>query len=308
MLCNPEPAPEATTILQRSAKKYAIKGHGVACQEFLANHDQVDILGQLKDPDPGVLEQLKQPGHEYLFWSTLKNPATAVKMLGYVAFAFGWGGVSGIILFALISVFSDENLIKELWLLCFGWIASFHLIYKVCSTAVKKGWVKSKNDSQFNRRTGMVTSTWKGKRVSYPFDEFDVSVQHVVGYAGNVNYHIFLIHRYTTQFFRSPTGFWNLWEAELDWEFYQRYMDISRPLPDVPNMEPVRHNDPVSAKWDEDHRRPKDYWLNLPMEKVEAMHKASKQAAENFPWGLTREQAIASGWKPSHVGQGDWQT
>ena len=302
------PAPPADTLLQRSAKKYAISGKGLACHEYMANGDLVDILEQLKDPTPNVLEQLKQPAHEYLKWGSFKNPAIAVEMFGYLALAFGWGGGGGsLLLVTIMSLFKGDNLLKDSWLTFVIIILVCHAIYKLCSTAVKQGWVKDRNNIIFNRRTGQITFTWKRKRVSYPFDEFDVAVQHVVGYAGNVNYHLFFIHRYSQQFFRSPEGAWNLWETELDREFYQHYMDTARPLPDVPQLESFRNRDPVTAAYDKQHGRPKNYWLDMPIEKARAMHKAARAAAETFPWGLTREQAIAVGWQPSGVGEGDWQ-
>lgn len=45
----------------------------------------------------------------------------------------------------------------------------------------------------------------------------------------------------------------------------------------------------------------------MPMDKAEAMRRKSRQAAETFPWGLTREQALAEGWQPSGVREGNWR-
>ena len=80
-------------------------------------------------------------------------------------------------------------------------------------------------------------------------------------------------------------------------------MDISKPLPDVPSWEPFRDRDPVSAEYDRKNDRPKDYWKNTPMEQAEAMKRQSKQAGVAFPWGATREQALATGWQPSGFGE-----
>jgi hypothetical protein len=301
------PAPDATTLLQRSAKKYALNGKGLHCREFLAKRHQMSFLTMLQQPSEEVLEELKLPGHEYLIWGSLKSLASTIEMFGYVFLAAGWiGGIAGLLAFGVPAIFGNTTLLLMYWKFTLVWIVSFHMLYKLCGNVVKRGWVKDKNDTYFNRRTGMVTFTWKGKRVSYPFDEFDAAVQHVVGYAGNVNYHIILLHRYTSQFFRNTASCWNIWETEIEWEFMQQYMDISKPIPDIPQMEPFRDKDPVSAQWDAQHGRPKDYWKNMTIEKAEAMYKRAKDAAEYFPWGLTREQAIAQGWQPSGVGEGDW--
>ena len=84
-------------------------------------------------------------------------------------------------------------------------------------------------------------------------------------------------------------------------------MDTSKPLPDVPSMEPFRHKDPVTAAYDQKHNRPPRYWRDMDLEKAEKLHKAAVKAAKSYPWGLTREQAMAQGWQPSGVGEGDWK-
>ena len=85
-------------------------------------------------------------------------------------------------------------------------------------------------------------------------------------------------------------------------------MDISKPLPDIPSMEPYRSMDPVTAAYDQKHKRPPRYWRDMDLEKAEELQKAAAKAASQYPWGMTREQAIAQGWEPSGVGQGDWKT
>ena len=42
-------------------------------------------------------------------------------------------------------------------------------------------------------------------------------------------------------------------------------MDVSRPLPDVPFLEPYRHKDPVTAEHDENTGRPAHYWRDMDM-------------------------------------------
>ena len=84
-------------------------------------------------------------------------------------------------------------------------------------------------------------------------------------------------------------------------------MDISKPLPDIPSMEPYRSMDPVTAAYDKANNRPPDYWKNMDMEKAKQMHDAAYKAAKSYPWGLSREQALEQGWQPSGVGEGDWK-
>jgi hypothetical protein len=173
--------------------------------------------------------------------------------------------------------------------------------------ALRKNWIENKNNIIVSRRTGLVTFTWKKARVSLPFDEFDVCMPIGTRPTGSHDYYLRFVHKYSDMWFQHPTSRDNAWEVEQDWEFWQQYMDVSQPLPDIPKMEPYRSRDPVTAAWDEKHKRPKDYWKNMTLEKAEEMERSSRQAGQSYPWGMTRAEAIASGWKPSSVGEGDWR-
>jgi hypothetical protein len=208
----------------------------------------------------------------------------------------------GIFLGYLITKFDNRVLIFALF-----WPGIPFVIDKLCRLALKKNWVKDKNNIEINRRTGQVTFTRKRQRVTLPFDEFDVCMPAGTRPTGSHDYYLRFVHKYSDKWFQHPTGRNNAWEVEQDWEFWQQYMDISQPLPDIPKMEPFRDRDPVTAEWDKQHHRPKDYWKNLDMDKARDMQRRSRAAATAFPWGATREEAMASGWQPSGVGEGDWQ-
>ncbi|MGD8570601.1 MAG: hypothetical protein PVJ39_21110 [Gammaproteobacteria bacterium] len=152
-----------------------------------------------------------------------------------------------------------------------------------------------------------MTFTWKKERITLPFDEFDVCMPAGTRPTGSHDYYLRFVHKYSDKWFQHPTAKDNAWEVEQDWEFWQQYMDISQPLPDIPKLEPYRDRDPVTADWDKQHHRPKDYWKNLDMDKARAMQRKSRQAAEVYPWGLSRDEAMAAGWRPSGVGEGDWR-
>jgi len=197
------------------------------------------------------------------------------------------------------------------------WIARLHYLYAFVIAplfifflgqyAIKKNWVKDSNNTILNRRTGLITFTWKGKRVSYPFHEFNVGIRTIVSKA-SVNYHLFLYHSETGHFIQEPGGQVEHWRAELNWEVLQQYMDSSLPLPDIPRMEFYRDRDPTTVAWDKQHSRPPHYWRDKGVEAAIKLQKQSQTAAIAFHWGDIREQAIQSGWQPSNVGQGDWHT
>jgi hypothetical protein len=89
----------------------------------------------------------------------------------------------------------------------------------------------------------------------------------------------------------------------LEWEMTQHYMDVRLPLPDTPEMEPFRAEDPVTAEWDAKRQRPPYWWRNLSFHQAQALKEAATEAARHYPWGKTREEAKASGWRPSIYSQ-----
>ncbi len=47
------------------------------------------------------------------------------------------------------------------------------------------------------------------------------------------------------------------------WERYVRFMDKTKPLPDVPEFEVCRHLCPVTAEFDKQNQRPERYWRDM---------------------------------------------
>ncbi|MEO6678154.1 MAG: hypothetical protein ABIO21_12335, partial [Pseudomonas sp.] len=47
------------------------------------------------------------------------------------------------------------------------------------------------------------------------------------------------------------------------WDFIQNYMDVSRPLPDLPQYEEYRHLDPTTAEHDRLTGRHPRYWIDM---------------------------------------------
>lgn len=62
-------------------------------------------------------------------------------------------------------------------------------------------------------------------------------------------------------------------------------MDTSQPLPDLPQVEPYRHLDPVTAEYDKTHNRPKDYWKKKDPKEVSKENTETKKRAEKFAFG-----------------------
>ncbi|MFV1985256.1 MAG: hypothetical protein ACC657_17035 [Thiohalomonadales bacterium] len=294
------PELESLSFVEKSAKAHALSGRGLQCREYTAVQD-MDVVSVLNNNSLSDIAETDPLGQEETTWRGYKNPRVKVEVITMLAAIVAVIGGSGSVLLGFIIDFDETWLYTVLI-----WLVFPFFIYKLGKTALKKNWVKDNHNTLINRRTGLVTFTWKRKRVSYPFAEFDPTLQSIVGRSGLVSYHLVLMHRYTGQFCREPGGEYDQWKVELYWEELQHFMDISKPLPDVPKFEAFRHKDPVTKAWDETNQRPKDYWKSIYTGKAEKMKEKSVQHAQHFPFGKTREQAISLGWQPSGIGEG-WQ-
>jgi len=178
-------------------------------------------------------------------------------------------------------------------------------IYYLFKTAVARGWVKPKHNTVFERITGMVEFTVKGRRQRLPFDEFDPYISEGVSRSGYAHYYLRLIHRYSPLQVTNPYARDEPWEIERDWEELQQSMDVSKPLPDIPIWELARDIDPTTVEYDRRMGRPARFWKHQDPEEVRSWTDASREALREYPWGLTREEAQATGWTPSGCGEGE---
>jgi hypothetical protein len=123
---------------------------------------------------------------------------------------------------------------------------------------------------QLNRQTGLFTiydprNAWK-TRLEAPFWEFDAFLESSPDTQGSATYSLILYHPFQrirqkldAQF--PPTKMPG--ELVAAWQFLQRYMDVSQPLPDVPGLEIHRHKDPTTAAEDQQQGRNPRYWRDM---------------------------------------------
>ena len=127
---------------------------------------------------------------------------------------------------------------------------------------------------EFNRRTGLVTLyDRKTKQASqHRFYEFDAYLNSFVSKQGIMQYQLYIVHRYSPKKLMSMYPLqgpsYNIEPHGAVWDFLQNYMDISQPLPDIPELEEYRSLDPVTAEHDKRTGRPADYWLNVVDEEI----------------------------------------
>ncbi|MEJ2044932.1 MAG: hypothetical protein P8X89_16825, partial [Reinekea sp.] len=94
----------------------------------------------------------------------------------------------------------------------------------------------------------------------------------------------------------------NAWYVGVLWEYLQHFMDVSRPLPDVPQLEPYRHLDPTTREWDKKHNRPPRLWRDMTQEEYRQLIDASIEAAKIYPF-LAPDEVKAQDWKPAGDGK-----
>jgi hypothetical protein len=298
------PAPRQKSELsstQKLIRMNLVTSRGQQCREYLS-YAQLEFIELLNDSSEQNLKEMRGPGQEFQEWASVKNPRAVAEVVRNIFGFFFFGTILTAILLLVIRKFEFVAIYYSAVM-----VSIPYSVYFILGYGIRRNWFKDKNNIIVSRRTGLVTFTWDKERVTLPFDEFDVCMPMGTRPTGSHDYYLRFVHKYSDKWFQAPAGRDNAWEVEQDWEFWQQYMDISQPLPDIPKMEPFRDRDPVTAQWDIQHHRPKDYWKHLPMDKAETMRRQSRQAAESFPWGQTRDQALAQGWQPSGVGEGDWR-
>jgi hypothetical protein len=291
--------------LDKAVRRWPLKGKGVQCREFLANSHAPDAVELLREMGEEGMNRLRESEMEKgasltIEWGSLRNPAMIVNAIGKVAIFFAFGGVVASLILLLTLGF-DYSVLK----LFLMFVPVQVGIYYLCKLAVDRGWVKSRHNTRFERLTGMVEFTLKGRRKRLPFDEFDPYVSEGVGPNGIARYYLRLVHRYSDVLVTNPYSRYEPWELERDWEELQRVMDISKPLPDIPRWELARKADPTTRDYDRRVGRPALFWLHQDPEEVQSWADASREALKRYPWGLPRGEALRSGWTPSGYGEGE---
>lgn len=165
------------------------------------------------------------------------------------------------------------------------------------------------------RDTGMVQFKKRGRWIDVPFPEVMGMTRHHCDSHGVRRMTFHLNHKHSKLNRNLDSGLYALgtamtkgerWFYHLRWEFYRHYMDTTRPLPDIPEFEPYRHLDPATREWDEEHGRPKNYWLNMDQETYKAMVDAAVKKAETYPYD-DQEAAEEIGWTPAGDGKAWYQ-
>lgn len=168
--------------------------------------------------------------------------------------------------------------------------------------ALKKGWVKFPVKAIFFRSTGevYVYHNKYGSAESCHFTEFDGFINSTPSRSGVLYYSLEITHRQKREL-RIPASDDDPIKkiTLMRWELIQEFMDISKPLPDIPELEPFRHLDPVTAEWDKKHNRPPDLYEKMSNKTfVKYQDKLVWEYEKGFQWGSDRWLSEAEGWEP----------
>ncbi len=66
----------------------------------------------------------------------------------------------------------------------------------------------------------------------------------------------------------------------LAWNYYVRFMDVTQPLPDIPEHETTRHLDPITKAHDEKTGRVPNYWAKMTRKEADEIQRKELEKAK----------------------------
>ncbi len=133
-----------------------------------------------------------------------------------------------------------------------------------------------KNYKVFDRHTGMVNFR---EKVTYPFADFDPIWAKNYNNTGGISYAFGYHHRYSGTIFTVKSGL--PYSQLYIWaQYFDQFMDVECPLPDVPALEDFRHLDPTTQAYDQTNNRDPHFWRKKTKEEIRALEKAARIRAK----------------------------
>lgn len=148
---------------------------------------------------------------------------------------------------------------------------------------------------ELSRQTGQVTVFHHPEKsdkpgqidAQAPFHEWNGYMLSLPDHQGNVWYRLVLVHK--TQEWALPlnqlVAATTLREDVLAyWDLIRQYMDVTKPLPDIPLFEAYRHLDPTTAEHDEKKGRNAQYWRNMDDESYKIFQQDNMTKLHKHKW------------------------
>ena len=191
---------------------------------------------------------------------------------------------------------------KSIFIEFFSWFLGLPLLSWAIGSIVIKHfpnlWIKPSRGPiwELNRRTGLVTvfdykNNGEYKKngtigeLTAPFYEFDAYIGTSPDSQGMPMNVLYLAHRYRNIMINFGALLCPGPETQPAcalWDFIQNYMDVSRPLPDLPQYEEYRHLDPTTAEYDRLTGRNPRFWIDMDDATFKLVVKEMHQRVDNI--------------------------
>ncbi|MCH8530897.1 MAG: hypothetical protein LAT65_08590 [Saccharospirillum sp.] len=255
--------PSASTILP----------NGTRCHEYLAIETHSDRLNwwntefsrQRKPREGRQWERMRSRDkielpRGYILYNWFSMFSTWFKLFRAVAMVFAWGGpIIGVFLLLFILLTSGVAVFLEATIEFFLPYAialpiGAYLLFRIIDDLELATWLDPdpKPAVIYRRDLGLVVLRrfFRNKYKTVPFAETQ-GVNRMVAYNTVSSGYMFEIQHKHSKISQSAnqqssTMLDGYWFHIIEWEILQHYMDVTRPLPDIPRFEPFRHLDPVT--------------------------------------------------------------
>ena len=294
----PGEAPAETSRVEAKLRQYYLLRQGPQCGEYIPLYEPIDF--DATDPHSEAGQMFQKAGG--LVWPSARNPAAILPVI----FVLSLGGM-GVGLFCFFVAWaSDDPVIAGPGEPLIAWLATSFvvvpLLLALISFLLINLWtgMSHRGNSIFRRHEGRfypVNHSWDEP---LDFADFDPYVARSFRGSGDTGLRLMLCHRREhTRLAHPQDAVGTVVPVWLRWELLQHYMDVRWPLPEVPECEPFRADDPTTAEADQRRGRPPYLLGNISEVQFHHLQHEASKAAANYPWGKTREEAKADGWEPS---------
>jgi len=260
-----------------------------SCDALLVVSDPYYILNHVEKTalkSANVFEkQFLQQRHRYIYNGILGGPSGLVGALSFIGMLLVMYACCIIILRLLYTVYSGEvplmSYLQDVLLGAAGWLSM--VLFARCSRKIPDKYYRI-----FDRHESQVIFPGKiSKQVKMPFSEFDSYYSINALPNGTHRYTLWYAHRYSSVAFSVGTG--SLGKLYVMQGFYQQFMDIDKPLPDVPLYENCRQLDQATRHYDQLHHRQANYWaLQSKAQLTRALKAAFQRAKTHYGGKLFR--------------------
>ena len=191
------------------------------------------------------------------------------------------------LLAVLLSPLGLIGVILVMTYLAIKWMDNDHKYHRLALSGL--------NEFHFSRKTGKVVAPWG----EFPFYEFDAYIAREVSLLGDHKYSLRIIHRYRNNS-RSPSSSQPLdfivkldggvAEHQAAWDMLCCYMDVTQPLPDIPQLEPFRDLDFTTRLHDKEGKRTVEstHWQNfykqVSWKELEEARASHRLVVKNTKW------------------------